>query len=461
VASDDLIAEIKAIRERVRARYPDGSGSSVPLPDLMPLLHARDAARAKVASIGQVNPRPPGLVNGAIQLVKRALARSLGWFVRDQVEFNLGVMQCVESTLAALNECKHALHLLSAQIQSASKSFEERTAPLEGQLEDMRKHWVQWRAEWERKLAANEVQFLRAAADLQGAFQHRVTLMESNFREMTAAQHRDFTGALERSALEIQKRLWDDMARIRDEYERLIHQELRVVRQRAAAAQVAPPVPSPPAVSGALEGFDYLRFEDRFRGSFEQVMENQRFYAPYFQEASEVVDLGCGRGEFLAVMREAGIQARGVDNSPECVALCRSQGLDAVEGDLFEYLEGLPPLSLGGVFCAQVVEHLPMGALPKLAHLLASRLSKGGVAVLETPNPECLAIFASHFFLDPTHVRPVPPQLLVFLLEEAGFGRIEVIRRFPAEEACLSRLPAEFREQFFGAQDYAVVARRL
>lgn len=461
MASDDLIAEIKAIRERVRARYPDGSGASVPLPDLMPLLHARDAARAKVASIGQVNPRPPGLLNDAIQLVKRAVARALGWFVRDQVEFNFGVMQCVESTLAALNECKQSLNLLSAQIQSAAKSFEERTAPLEGQLEDMRKHWVQWRAEWERKLATNEVQFLRAVADLQGAFQHRVTLMESNFREMTAAQHRDFTGALERSNLEIQKRLWEDMARIRDEYERLIHQELRVVRQRAAAAAAAPPAPLPPAAPAAIQGFDYLRFEDRFRGSFDQVKENQRFYIPYFQDASEVLDLGCGRGEFLAVMRDAGIKARGVDTNAECVALCRSQGLDAVEADLFEYLEGLPPLSLGGVFCAQVVEHLPMGVLPRLAQLLASRLTKGGVAVVETPNPECLAILASHFYLDPTHVRPVPPQLLVFLLEEAGFGRIEVVRRFPAEEASLSLLPAEFREQFFGAQDYAVVARRL
>ncbi len=460
MASDDLIAEIKAIRERVRARYPDGSGSSVPLPDLMPLVHARDAARAKVASIGQVNPRPPGLVNDAIQLVKRAVARALGWFVRDQVEFNFGVMQCVESTLAALNECKQSLSLLSAQIQSAAKSFEERTAPLEGQFSDMRRHWAEWRAEWERKLAANEVQFLRAAADLQGAFQHRVTLMESNFRELTAAQHRDFTGALERSAVEIQKRLWDDMARIREEYERLIHQELRVVRQRLAAVQAAPPAPaSAPAATGGA--FDYLRFEDRFRGSFERVKESLRFYLPYFEGASDVLDLGCGRGEFLALMREAGITARGVDNNPECVALCRSQGLDAMEGDLFECLEAQPPLSLGGVFCAQVVEHLPMGALPRLAQLLASRLVTGGVAVVETPNPECLAIFASHFYLDPTHVRPVPPQLLVFLLEEAGLGRIEVIPRFPAEQSSLSLLPPEFREQFFGAQDYAVVARRL
>jgi len=456
VAENDVTAELRAIRERVRARYPQSSDAKVPLPDLMPLLHARDAALAKVASIGTVNPRPPGAVNNAIQALKRAVARTLRWFVRDQVEFNRGVMQCVESTLAALNECNRSLSLLYNQLEA----LERRAAPLEGQFDDIRKHWAQWRAEWERKLATNEVQFLRAVADLQGAFQHRVTLLESNFREMVAAQHRDFTGALDRSATEIQKRLWDDMARIREEYERLIHQELRVVRQRAAAAPAAAP-PSPPAASRPLEPFDYLRFEDRFRGSFEQVKENQKFYLPYFQGASEVLDLGCGRGEFLALMKEAGLKARGVDSNPECVALCRAQGLDAIQADLFDFLAQLPELSLDAVFCAQVVEHLPMGALPALMTLLASRLRKGGLAVMETPNPECLAIFASHFYLDPTHVRPVPPHLLVFLLEESGFGRIEVIRRFPVEDRSLDELPAGFRTQFFGAQDYAVIARRL
>ena len=87
----------------------------------------------------------------------------------------------------------------------------------------MRSHWAEWRLEWERKLAENEVQFLRSVADLQGGFQHRVTLMDANYRDAAARQHTDFHAALDRYGTEIQKRLWDDLERIRLEYEQIIH----------------------------------------------------------------------------------------------------------------------------------------------------------------------------------------------------------------------------------------------
>ena len=123
----------------------------------------------------------------------------------------------------------------------------------------------------------------------------------------------------------------------------------------------------------------------------------------------------------------------------------------------------LPELSLDGIFCAQVVEHLPPGRLPEMIRLAASRLERGGVLAIETPNPECLAIFASHFYLDPTHARPVPHALLAFYMEEYGLGLIEVHRRSPAVESmpALASLPEDFREAFFGGLDYAIVGRKL
>jgi len=110
-----------------------------------------------------------------------------------------------------------------------------------------------------------------------------------------------------------------------------------------------------------------------------------------------------------------------------------------------------------------VIEHLPPERVPVLVALLAAKLHPGALAIIETPNPECLAIFATHFYIDPTHTRPVPAPLLRFYLEEAGFGGIEVERLEPAVHSmpALQELPAPMREAFFGGLDYAVLARRL
>ena len=122
-----------------------------------------------------------------------------------------------------------------------------------------------------------------------------------------------------------------------------------------------------------------------------------------------------------------------------------------------------PQATFDGIFCAQVVEHLPPERVPEMIRLAASRLAVGGVLAIETPNPECLAIFATHFYLDPGHARPIPYPLLVFYLEEFGIGRIEVRQLSPAADTVpsLASLPAEFREAFFGGLDYVVIGRKL
>jgi hypothetical protein len=163
------------------------------------------------------------------------------------------------------------------------------------------------------------------------------------------------------------------------------------------------------------------------------------------------------------MMRAAGVPAKGIDLSAESAAICRHKGVECETGDLFDYLAGLPEASLDGIFCAQVVEHLPPGRLPEMIKLCASRLTRHGVIALETPNPECLAIFATHFYLDPTHQRPVPHPLLAFYLEEFGVGNIEVKKLSPAAESMpsLASLPEDFREAFFGGLDYAILGRKL
>jgi 2-polyprenyl-3-methyl-5-hydroxy-6-metoxy-1,4-benzoquinol methylase len=449
--AEELTALVQEIRERVRARYPSSDALdhlNIPLPDLMPLVHARDAAEAKVASIGKVNPRRGGPLNALAQTIKKAVSRALDWHVREQVEFNRNVMACVEATLEALNETKRAL----ANI-----------APAAAEMRDARSHWVQWRAEWEQKLFINETQFLRSVADLQGAFQHRATLMEANFRDIARSQHADYLGALDRSTIELQKKFWDEVAKARREYERLIHEELRIVRQRASQ-QAAPPRAATAAAEPAPGiCFDYGRFAERFRGTEDYVRKNIQFYLPRFQGRAPVLDIGCGRGEFLEMLREVGVEARGIDLSEDCVARCRQKGLQVEKADLFQYLSDAPNGSLGGIFCAQVIEHLAPASLPEMIRLASAKLSRDGLLALETPNPECLAIFASHFYLDPTHTRPVPHPLAAFYMEEAGLGQIEAHRLSPAVESmpALAGLPEDFRDAFFGGLDYAIFGIKL
>jgi 2-polyprenyl-3-methyl-5-hydroxy-6-metoxy-1,4-benzoquinol methylase len=458
VESAELIAILREVRERVRARNPEtAAGTGIALPDLMPLVHARDAALGKVAAIGSVNPRPGGLVNSIVQGWKRFLARVLDWHVREQVEFNRNIVSCIDSTLEAMADINRAMSQLAGRMETTEQVTEE--------LKDIRNHWAEWRAEWERKLQQNEIQLLRSVADLQGAYQHRVDMLDASTREAMRMQHTAFRAEVGEKTAELQKAMWVDLERIRLEYERLIYSELRTVRQRAmlGGAGDSARQPATTAQGPAPLSFDYGRFAERFRGTEEYVKASQAFYGPYFSGKRNVLDLGCGRGEFLELMRELGVPARGIDLSDESVAICRHKNLDAANADLFEHLESLPEQSLDGIFCSQVVEHIPAERLPELVRLAASRLERNGAIAIETPNPECLAIFATHFYLDPTHQRPVPHPLLAFYLEEFGVGNIEVRRLSPAVESMpsLASLPEDFRAAFFGGLDYAILGKKL
>jgi O-antigen chain-terminating methyltransferase len=426
VESAELIAILREVRDKVQARHPQGSVGDLPLPDLLPLVHARDSALGKVAAIGMVNPRAGGPINALIQAWKRFVARVLDWHVREQVVFNRQMVGCIDAALEALNEDNRAI------------------SELAGRLSGLAEHWSQQRLGWEDRLHQSEVQFLRSVADMQAAFQHT-----------TRTQHAEFTAALQKA-----------VEKMRLDSDRLIHSELRLIRQRIAVEQLAAQgsVSQPPADKAQpYPTFDYGRFAERFRGNEEYVKSGQQIYLPDFAGRGNVLDIGCGRGEFLEMMRNAGVPARGIDLSAESVALCRQKKLTAEVADLFTYLAQQPQGAFDGIFCSQVVEHLPPERLPEMIKLAASRLAPGGVIAIETPNPECLAIFATHFYLDPTHTRPIPHPLLMFYLEEFGVGGIEVRRLSPAVETmpALASLPADFREAFFGGLDYAVVGRKL
>ncbi len=455
---EELERAIQEIRERVIARYPSGMWHGLELPDFTPVLEARDQAAAKVAAIGRVNPRAGGPVNSLIQKIKQTIARGLGWFVRDQVEFNHATIRSLDAILEGLNAINRTLKTIPPRYDPPLAEIRRET----NELKDIRSHWLVWRREWEEKLAHNEIQFLRAVADLENSYAQRSAVLEQRFEQRTAQQHKDFEGALERSNFEMQQRFWKELEKVRVEYERVIYAELRAIRYRPGSTAASVSAGSASASEAALD-FDWIHFAQKFRGQPDKIRAHFGKYKERFAGCTRVLDIGCGRGEFLEVLREAGVPGVGIDLNEGNVRLAQENGLDARAGDVFDFLDAEGPGSFDGIFCAQVIEHLPPADVWRLVKASALALRPGGVVVFETPNPECLAIFATHFYLDPSHTRPVPPALLAFYLEEAGFGRIDVERfAFASEDfPSLKELPKSVQEAFFGGLDYCAFARKL
>jgi SAM-dependent methyltransferase len=238
-------------------------------------------------------------------------------------------------------------------------------------------------------------------------------------------------------------------------------------------------VSAAPAVSSSVETLShkYVGFEDAFRGSSDDILARLRDYLPIFAGSSDVLDVGCGRGEFLALLRESGVSGRGIDLNDAMVAVCREKGFEATKADALSYLRGRPPGSLGGLFAAQVVEHLEPAYLTRLLEAAFDALRPGAPIVLETINPACWFAFFESYIRDITHVRPLHPDTLKFLLIASGFQQIDIRYRAPyPEHEKLQPLPAsptlgdsvetinanveKINRLLFTHLDYAAVGRR-
>ncbi len=235
-----------------------------------------------------------------------------------------------------------------------------------------------------------------------------------------------------------------------------------------------------------LDSFKYVGFEDRFRGSQQDIRERLADYPRAFAGASNVLDLGCGRGELLDLFREAGIDAHGIDPNQSMVEVCRERGLSAEVDDAVGYLQRLPDGSLGGIIAIQVVEHLEPAYLVKFIELAFHKLKPGAPMVLETLNPACWIAFFESYLRDITHRWPLHPDTLQYLVQASGFSTVTVQYRAPVpttERLQVVSLPPSRKEieqhqaifdivnivnantdklnaRLFTFMDYAVVARR-
>jgi SAM-dependent methyltransferase len=260
----------------------------------------------------------------------------------------------------------------------------------------------------------------------------------------------------------------DETAAARAQAERLLREleeRLARVERRPAAPGAAPVAPTVAAQPGAAAVPDYFAYESRMRGSTESVRERQRVYVDDLREAAPVLDIGCGRGELLSLLREAGVAARGIDADADMVAYAQGEGLDVQQADLVDYLAGLDDGELGGIFMAQVVEHLPPGVLVRAFQLAAGKLRPGGVLVAETINP-LSPIALRNYFADLTHAQPLVPETLELLARQSGFAQTELRylnqpaeRLIEPDDPVIAANVRRLNELLFAPLDYALVAR--
>jgi 2-polyprenyl-3-methyl-5-hydroxy-6-metoxy-1,4-benzoquinol methylase len=214
-----------------------------------------------------------------------------------------------------------------------------------------------------------------------------------------------------------------------------------------------------------LDAF-YVAFEDYFRGSREDILNRLKVYLPLIEQANigtpdaPILDIGCGRGEWLELLRDSGYISKGIDINRVMIEQCQARALDVMAADVIDYLQTLPENSLGAITGFHIIEHLPFKILMRLFAETVRVLKPQGLVIFETPNPENILVGSNNFYLDPTHHHPLPSATIQFIAEISGLCNIQVMKLHPYPEnqqVAGEDLAQRFNHYFYGCQDYAII----
>jgi SAM-dependent methyltransferase len=409
---------------------------------------------------------------GSFHVVKRSILRVSQLFLRRQAAFNHEILEAVselnhlvhilrQELMGVHSEVEHARRTLAAERTTASLRLDDVESQVSDRLGDVDSRiaasTVDAVDKYQAALARHSDQ-LRAFVESRTdeADSGRIAQMDLRLSDMTTGQRE----------LEVQLRL------LRDDLGRLLGD----IRRTGLA-------PSAESVASIDSGLDptfeltYERFEEAFRGAEAEIEKRLSGYVHDVEHLADgelrVLDLGSGRGEWLRLLKRHAIPATGVDTSARFANQAVADGLEVDIVDALTALANRPPGSLGAVTAFQLVEHLEISEVRRLLDLILTALAPGGVLILETPNPTNLRVGAGAFYRDPTHRRPVHPDLLGFLVAETGFVGVETRFLNPAPEyddlrylddidgARMTRHHLDdLRWALYGPQDYAVLARK-
>jgi O-antigen chain-terminating methyltransferase len=395
----------------------------------------------------------------AVGLLTIGRIRQVAYVTRDQVG---PVLVQTQHHAAALDELARSVGDLRANLG----------ASLDHLGEELRQTKLVLKAETENQAAARAVQ----GAQLEDQAQRLRDLMAEtdHLKQQFARAVGDLKAVAGQQEWRAQSLLQGlhDAASQAESRSRALDARVTALAAALARAQAAPAAPAVASAAGSttsavLDAF-YHAFEARFRGDRAEIKARQRVYLADLEAARAragdglIVDLGCGRGEWLELLREEGLQGVGVDTNDAQLEDARREGLAVHLGDGLAYLSAQPDASLLAVTAFHVIEHIPFDVLAIWLAEIVRVLKPGGVVILETPNPENLIVGATSFHMDPTHLKPVPRGLSTILAETTGFEPVETRLLHPHAKLgeALQQMSTELAYLLFGYQDYALIAQK-
>jgi len=424
--------------------------------------------------VGGLPPHPPTFRGRVGKALVGLVRRSLFWYTPAIHAFQRAVAAAFREQNEKTDSVRNELSRRLALIEKENYSLREQLRSAQGALQ-------RWK-ELENRVARVEAfdEFVRKEhfTEVSNDLKLRLSNLSDRLSDLVE-QDSAGRGALDMQLQALREEMAESVRKVKtvDQFtlstraemmlvERRISAVLNEARQRVDIASIHDaPAGRPQLFSDVL----YCDFESQFRGSEEEIKERVRFYIPRLEELGlgspqmPIVDIGCGRGEWLDILRERRLLAYGVDGNSSMIATCREKGLAVEEQDGIQHLQSLPAASVGAITAFHFVEHLPFAALLSFIDEVLRVLKPGGLALFETPNPDNLLVGACTFYLDPTHQRPLPSGLLKFVMQSRGFSSIEVLALHPYPSSyhldqAAGPAAQVLNERLFGCQDYALLA---
>jgi SAM-dependent methyltransferase len=311
-------------------------------------------------------------------------------------------------------------------------------------------------------LATHINQLKRTSFQVSDSFPREVAKLSTEQRRIAELQHRHLVGVWRE-----QREIIERLERLKEEMDaRLISLRETISASSPEASGQALSLQAAVAENRAVLDELLASFADEFRGASAEIKEGFRVYLPMLKEAgieADILDIGCGRGEWLELLAEEGFAGRGVESNRVLVERGRSRGLEIIEEDALRYLRALPDGSLNAVTGFHVIEHLRFKTLIELLDEIARTLRPNGLVIFETPNPKNLVVGACNFYSDPTHLKPLFPETVRFILSHRGFAEVRIEYVNPVGESPFkdeSETSRALDSWFYSPRDFAVIGKR-
>jgi SAM-dependent methyltransferase len=470
------LRRLRTEREDADRRYNEaltGVDRALPKrPDLLdPLLPLDEHQLATLNQAWNTLPEPPAPQSGLRGRLGRFVWGMIGPYLQRQLTFNSVVVDHINRAV----EAQKAAHARELEAVTSLRWYLEATTIFHTHLL-MYLQQVTSYVDTKNREERSGVLVLNAGVD-------SVAQVQSKYAEAVAARDLRYDAKV--------RAMTAEAAELRTTVG-LLQQAVAGLKQHLASGPApAPTYAATPAAeirtageafTHPVEAWKYVGFENQFRGPETEIRARQQSYLPYFEGTEgPVLDVGCGRGEFIDLLRAHGVPARGIDVNSGMVEVCRQRGLDVLQADAVTHLASLASNSLGGLFAAQVVEHLEPAYLLRFLELAHEKLEPGGRLVLETLNPACWTAFFESYIRDITHRWPLHPDTLRFFVQATGFEGVTVEFRSPVPNevrletatvradadtdlrelaAAVTRNAEKLNARMFTHLDYAVVAEK-